>query len=127
MKLFTNLLLKKESEDEIFSMATLRKSRSKLPVNLYLDDAGLWKKSKHNLPRIKFQKNKNDTSDTRRMIPMSISKDPEVLIDLKRVRGLDLTSSDIKSVKNFVITNYDLLMDLSNEKIDFITFTELMK
>lgn len=44
-----------------FEMATLRKARSGLPVNLYLDDSGSYLDGGHG-PRIKFQPDKGEQS-----------------------------------------------------------------
>jgi hypothetical protein len=103
-------------------MATLRKSRSGLPVNLYLDDSGSWKKSGH-FKKIKFQADTNDKPLTHNMVPMSISDDPQVLINTK----MQLTSQELFQVKNFVKENKDLLLKLSDAEIDIGDFLLQMK
>ncbi len=52
-----------------FEMTTLRKTRSGLPVNLYLDDSGSYLNGGHG-PRIKFQSDKGNCPNTRSMIPI---------------------------------------------------------
>ena len=78
-------------EEQIEEMATLRKHRSKLPVNLYLDDSGSWKSAGH-WRRLKFQADKADHPLTRGMIPMSIEDDPKILIENPKMR---LSASDV--------------------------------
>jgi hypothetical protein len=119
------LLTEQENLEEnlkIKEMATLRKKRSGLPVNLYLDDAGTWSKSGH-WKRIKFQADKSDSANTRSMIPMSISDNPRILIKNPR---LSLSADDIEKVKIFVKMNKDLLLQLADEKIDIVEFTNKM-
>ena len=98
-------------------MATLKKKRSGLPVNLYLDDSGSYVNGGH-APRIKFQANRNDSSDTRQMIPMTISDDPEIPVDYKQ--QLDgVKENDIKTIKQFVIANKDNLLRLCDSSDDY--------
>jgi hypothetical protein len=104
-------------------MAALRKRRSGLPVNLYLDDAGSRGKSGH-WKRIKFQPDRGDSANTRNTVPMSISDDPQILIRNPR---LSLSAKDIEKVKNFVKMNRNLLLQIANEKIDFGEFLDRMK
>lgn len=100
-----------------FEMATLKKKRSGLPVNLYLDDSGSYVNGGH-APRIKFQANRNDSSDTRLMIPMTISDDPEIPVDYKQ--QLDgVKENDIKTIKQFVIANKDNLLRLCDSSDDY--------
>lgn len=100
-----------------FEMATLKKKRSGLPVNLYLDDSGSYVNGGH-APQIKFQANRNDSSDTRLMIPMTISDDPEIPVDYKQ--QLDgVKENDIKTIKQFVIANKDNLLRLCDSSDDY--------
>jgi hypothetical protein len=119
------MLTEQENLEEnlrIEEMATLRKSDSGLPVNLYLDDVGSWSKSGH-WKRIKFQANKNNSANTRTMVPMSISDDPQILIKNPR---LSLSAKDVEKVKNFVRANKDILLLLADEKISILEFGRRM-
>jgi hypothetical protein len=109
--------------DDLMEMATLRKKRSGLPVNLYLDDSMSYKGGGHG-KRIKFQPDKGDRPITRNMVPMSISDNPEILE--KNVK-ISISNSDINKIKNFVKLNKDNLLDLSDMKIDFQDFLDRMK
>jgi hypothetical protein len=112
-----------EENLKIEEMATLRKKRSKLPANLYLDDARTWSKSGH-WKRIKFQADKGDSPNTRSMIPMSIDDNPRILIKNPR---MNLSAKDIDQIKAFVKLNKDLLLQLSDAKIDIGEFLDKMK
>lgn len=107
----------------IEEMATLRKRRSGLPVNLYLDDAKSWARSGH-WKRIKFQPDKGDSPNTRSMVPMSIDDNPRILV---KNLNTSLSSEDIEQVRNFVKLNKELLLLLSDAKIDFGDFLTRMK
>jgi hypothetical protein len=107
----------------IQEMATLRKSYSGLPANLYLDDAGSWSKSSH-WKRIKFQPNTGDRPVTQNMIPMSIEDDPKILVKNAKIA---LDAKQIDQIKAFVQINKNLLLQLADAKIDIFEFGRRMK
>jgi hypothetical protein len=107
---------------QIEEMATLHKSTSGLPANLYLDDTGSWTKSGH-WKRIKFQPDKGDRAVTRNMVPMSIDDNPQVLVKNAR---LALDAKDIEQIKIFVKNNKELLLQLADQKIDIFEFGRRM-
>ena len=103
--------------------SSLRKKRTGLPVNIYVDDSGTWKKMRH-ANRIKIQCNKGDYPNTRGMIPMSIDDNPRILVDNPK---MELSAADINAVKKFVIANKDLLIGLgSDDNFDIVDFTGAM-
>ena len=100
--------------------SSLRKKRTGLPVNIYVDDSGTWKKMRH-ANRIKIQCNKGDHPNTHGMIPMSIDDNPRILVDNPK---MELSAADINAVKKFVIANKDLLIRLgSDDNFDIVDFT----
>lgn len=111
------IIINKINESEVFKMACLRKKRTGLPVNIYVDDSGQWKKS-HHANRIKLQSNKGDHPNTRNMLPMSIGDDSDILI---KGYESELSQADINKVKHFVRRNKDLLNRLG-EDIDIDDF-----
>ena len=115
-----------ESEDikVLLEMSGFRKSDTNLPVNIWIDDVGAERKTSHNLPRIKFQNDTSDNLKSRDTIPMSISDNPEVLINNFQTK---LSQSDITKIKKFIIDNYDALMDYWNGKITLVQFVCRMK
>ncbi len=102
--------------DYIFKMVTLRRKDTGLPVNICLAD-NAWAKGKHS-PRIKFQGNRNPSSDTYCMIPMSISDEPEILIQQEELWH-ELTSDDIQEIKQFVKLNKNCLLRLGDRNDDY--------
>ena len=103
--------------------SSLRKKRTGLPVNIYVDDSGTWKKMRH-ANRIKIQCNKGDHPNAHGMIPMSIDDNPRILVDNPK---MELSAADINAVKKFVIANKDLLIRLGTEdNFDIVDFTGAM-
>ena len=109
-----------EEVNSLWEMATFRKDRSGLPVNIWLDDAAHYKKAGHGY-RIKFQKDKGDQPNTKDMIPMTIGDEPTIVGYKGKV---PLPATDLNKIKDFIIKNKDLLISLSDAKIDIITFAD---
>jgi hypothetical protein len=108
--------------DDLEEMATLRKNRSGLPVNLYLDDSMSYKRGGHS-KRIKFQPDKSDHPNTRAMIPMSIGDDPKIMGQLPKMK---LSAQDVEKIQAFVKANKDILNALADMKIDIVEFVARM-
>ena len=106
--------------EPIMSMATYRKNKSGLPVNVWLDDGMAYRKSKHG-KRIKFQPDRGDRPVTDDFTTMTISDNPQVFGDH------ELSSKEIQQLKDFVIRNRDLLEQMSDMEIDFEDFLKLKK
>ena len=107
----------------IEEMATLRKSDSGLPANLYLDDTGSWSKAGH-WKRIKFQPDTGDRPITRNMIPMSIDDNPQILAKNAKI---SLNAKQLEQIKAFVRNNKNLLLQLADAKISILDFGRQMK
>jgi hypothetical protein len=119
------LLTEQENFEEnlkIEEMATLRKSDSGLPANLYLDDTGSRSKSGH-WKRIKFQPNTGDRPVTRDMVPMSIDDSPQILVKNVKVA---LNMKQLDQIKAFVLANKDLLLQLADAEISILEFGRRM-
>jgi hypothetical protein len=121
----SKLLTEQENLEEnlkIEEMATLRKTDSGLPANLYLDDTGSWSKSGH-WKSIKFQPNTGDRPVTRDMVPMSIDDNPQVLV--KNIK-MSLNAKQLDRIKAFVRVNKDILLQLADAKISILEFGRRM-
>ena len=105
-----------------FEMACLRKSKTGLPVNIYVDDSSAWKETEF-ANCIKFQKDKGDTPVVQDLIAMSIEEAPKILAPSP---DMELSPSDINAVKRFVIENKVLLEKLGNTEIDIEDFFRKM-
>lgn len=112
-------VLLKEDKEILFEMTNIRKFRTGLPMNIWVDDEGEYRSVKHNVPRIKFQNNTSDKvqGDT---IPISIdNENPQILTKTFKVK---LKSSDIEKLKTFIIQNYDELIRIWKQEIDAVEF-----
>lgn len=116
-----------DERSNAFEMATLRKARYGLPVNLYLDDSGSYLDGGHG-PRIKFQPDKGNSPNTRSMIPMTISEEPTISLRNYQSRLDGVGSNDISLIMSFVIANKENLLRLCdrNDEYDFSNFLEDM-
>jgi hypothetical protein len=122
---FERLRERMSGRDELEEMAGLKKSRTGLPVNLWVDDSHAYVRGRH-AKRIKFQGDYGNNVNAGNMFSMLLSKDDPQIPD-KQLFRLKLPARDIDAIKAFVKSNADLLDKLADEKIDFITFTQQMK
>jgi hypothetical protein len=122
---FERLQERVSGRDELAEMAGLKKSRTGLPVNLWVDDSHAYIRGRH-AKRIKFQGDYGNNVNAGNMFSMILSKD-DPQIPAKQLSRLKLPARDIAAIKTFVRNNADLLDRLADEKIDFITFTQQMK
>ena len=104
--------------EALFGMARLRKRRSRLPMNLYLDDSGSYLNGGHG-PRIKFQTDKSDSANTGAMLPMTISEQPEIPVKNYRSQLDGISESDLQRLREFVITNRVNLLRLCDKDDDY--------
>lgn len=102
-------------EDIYFEMANIKKKRSNLPVDIWVDDTG--NSYQHSSARIKFVNQKGITANSRNMVPMSISDSPEILID--DLSFIKLSQHDINKIKLFVKNNKDNLLRLANPNDEY--------
>ena len=105
-------------------MANIYKTSSGLPVNIWVDMGGLYKKGGHG-KRIKFQNDYGNKCNENNTLSMTIEDDPRVI--LKQSSRLKIESSDVELIKKFVIINKVALSDVADQKIDSIQFAKLMK
>ena len=108
------------NEDILFEMSNLVKRKTGLPVNIWVDDIGVNRKNKHNLPRIKVQ---NNTADKRQedTFSLTISKTPEVVAGTCK-----LDNAILDTVKNYIIKNYNVLMQHWNQEIDIEELKDIL-
>lgn len=107
-------------KSSIMSMATFRKNKSGLPVNIWVDDGMAYKADGHS-KRIKFQTDIGDRPVTFNFASMTISNSPEV------TGKHELSAKEIKQLEDFVIRNKDALEQLSDMEIDFEDFLQVVR
>ena len=100
-------------EQKLEEMSSIRKRDYNLPVNIWIDDIGSERKTKHNMPRIKVQNDYSDTLNSRNLFSLSIEKNPKILAG--EYDGIK--SKDIKIIKDFVTLNEESLMKYWNQEI----------
>lgn len=83
------------NEDLFYEMANFSKIDSGLPYDIWVGFAGSHRNSKHHSPRIKI-----DVDGS--LIPVSISKNPKVLINKEIPK--------FKIIKDYISNNYDLFI-----------------
>lgn len=113
-------------EDYAFFWATIEKKYTGLPVDLRLDEIGCQRKPKYlhySEPLLTFQNN-YDAKAHFDVLPMSISKNPQVLEDEKYIK---IKSEDVEAVRQFVSKHYDLLMKHWNQEITTMELHEILK
>jgi hypothetical protein len=94
-------------------MGNLHKLDTNLPMNIWVDEKGSNRNVEHNFPRLKFQGDSSNRLDDTNLIPISISKNPEILLE----NPPKLPSRFISLIKKFIIHNRDILEDHFNQKI----------
>lgn len=93
-------------ENQLWNMLILNKQRTGLPVIICISN------------EIKFFDSYADSigSNYDLLIPLTVDKNPDIPIQHK----LNISNADLDKIKQWVIKNYDLLIDLYNGKIDEI-------
>ena len=110
----------KESQ-QLMEMATLRKTTSKLPVNIYLDDSMSYRRGKY-ARRIKFQKDKGDKLLTSSFASMKLDG---TLVESTN-KNSQLSSSEENELSQFVINNREAIKALSDMLIEIEDFKKIM-
>jgi hypothetical protein len=104
-------------------MCRLSKDMTGLPVEMLIDELGTWERIGP-FSRVKFQGNKEDKIDFRKMYSMSIEKNPRVLV---KDAVIDLSDDELQQVKDFVSENMKHLIQLEKAKIDIFGFTKAIR
>ena len=107
--------------ESILEMSVLRKFETGLPVNIWVDEGNSYLQSDHS-KRIKIQPDKSEHPNSRYMIPICISDDPQIMV---KNPNLHLSQYDIDLIKEFIKLNKDLLLNLN--KIGIVEFSKQMK
>lgn len=87
----------------LYEMANIKKSRTGLPYDIWVDSAGSSRNIQHNSPRLKIDVDGE-------LIPFSISEHPEMLVDKKIPHQTDLIK--------FIQDNNEIFMKHWNGEID---------
>ncbi|MBO6290217.1 MAG: hypothetical protein J6N45_07845 [Alphaproteobacteria bacterium] len=113
-------------EDFAFFWATIDKKFTGLPVDLRIDEIGSQRTPEllhYSEPLLTFQ-NSYDGRIYTDVLPMSISKNPQVLEDDEFIK---IKSEDVEAVKQFVVQHHDLLMKHWRQEITTMELHEILK
>jgi len=113
-------------EDYGFFWATIDKKYTGLPVDLRIDDIGSQRTPKlihFSEPLLTFQ-NSYDGRIYTDVLPMSISKNPQVLDDEEFI---SIKPEDVEAVRRFVINHYELLVKHWKQEIDTMELCQILK
>ena len=94
------------SKERIADMSNIRQIRTGLDVIIWVETNGAGREAKHNLERIKFE-----DVNTKKLIPISISKQPELLGGYNE-DNININAKQLRAIKKWIKENYDALMDL---------------
>lgn len=113
-----------ESSSWIYSMANIRKRRSGLPMNIWVDENKEYIKGGHG-KRIKFQINHVDSIQEQFLA--SVTLDGKIVKETYDNKKSELNTKDLRQVINFVLNNTYALSVLSDgEVFDIGDFLEVM-
>ncbi len=93
-------------KERIADMSNIRQIRTGLDVIIWVETNGVERETKHNLEKIKFE-----DVNTKKLIPISISKQPELLGGYNE-DNININAKQLQAIKKWIIENYDALMDL---------------
>lgn len=111
-----------ETKNILLEMSNLVKRKTGLPVNIWVDDIGVYRQVEHNELRIKVQ---NNTQDKRNEDTFSLSIDkynPVILGDSQ----CKLNKKQLKQVQEYVCKNYEPLMKYWNQVIDIEELKDIL-
>lgn len=114
---FKQLLAIKDSE-RICDMASIGKTKTGLDIEVWVENNGVERKTKHNLPRMKFV-----DLNTKNRIPISISKEPKLLGGYT-LNKVNIDAKQFNTLKEWIVNNYDGLIDLWNGDITSDVFID---
>lgn len=100
-----------EELERIADMSSIRKVTTGLDVEIWVETNGKSRQMEHNLPRLKFV----DLNDKNK-IPVTISKEPELLAGYT-LDSINISAKQFNTLKEWIVKNYDALMDLWNGDI----------
>lgn len=101
-------------EEMLFEMANLSQNVTGLDVIVWVHINNPNLTGRHNLPRIKFQNDTGTRVNISSGIPMSISDTPEVLLKGTALNTLSLDLKQVNKIKQWVVTNKDVLLKYWN-------------
>lgn len=110
-------IIKLDNKNHLNEMANVLKNQTGLPYDIWVDSSGSIRNVQHSLPRLKVALDKSNR------IPVSISKEPEVL-------AKNRSRDDIPKFRllvKWMRLNFENLIKFWNQEIDFDTLVDNLK
>ena len=98
-------------------MANISQNTTGLDVIVWVQTINTQSNVKHNLPRIKFQNNTETRVQIHELIPISISDNPQILLNNNDLNKIKISQAQINVIKQWIIKNKEILIDYWEEKI----------
>lgn len=103
-----------EESYQLFEMTNRRKHQTGLPVNIYVDENGSYRKGGHG-KRIKFQLNRGDKMQNQPFAEMML--DGNVVEKTFKNRKIEINTKELKQISNYVKNNAYALDKVADEEI----------
>lgn len=111
-----------ENKEKLIEIANLAKRRTKLPVNVWIDEVGSNRNVPHDDPRLKIQNDYGERANEN-LIPVSIDKENPIVLEGK----LEIDNKDFKIIQKWIIENYKDLMRHWNGELDTDDLKDILR
>ena len=105
------------TDEMLLEMANISQNTTGLDVIVWVQTINTQSNVKHNLPRIKFQNNTSTKIQINELIPISISDNPQILLNNNDLNKIKISQAQINVIKQWIIKNKEILIDYWEEKI----------
>ena len=105
------------TDEMLLEMASISQNTTGLDVVIWVQTNNTQSTGKHNLPQIKFQNNTSTKVQLNELIPISISDNPEILLENNDLNKIKISQAQINEIKQWIVKNKEILMDYWKEKI----------
>lgn len=105
-----------EFNDELIEYMWLRPSKTGIPVDIFVDDGGAYKRNGH--PLLLLARNGYTRADAD-FIPFVVSDNPKLY---RESLVYNISTDEILHIRNFIAKNIQILKDLADDKISQIEF-----
>lgn len=105
------------TDEMLLYMGNFSQNATGLDVIVWVQTINTQSNVKHNLPRIKFQNNTETRVQIHELIPISISDNPQILLNNNDLNKIKISQAQINVIKQWIIKNKEILIDYWEEKI----------
>ena len=105
------------TDEMLLYMGNFSQNATGLDVIVWVQTINTQSNVKHNLPRIKFQNNTSTKIQINELIPISISDNPQILLNNNDLNKIKISQAQINVIKQWIIKNKEILIDYWEEKI----------